>query len=502
MASESIIADFFQDRSVFITGSTGFVGKVLVEKLLRSCPKIKRLYLLMRTSPNKDIATRRNELINNQVFSWIDQPNALDKIFAVAGDMTLPGLGISPADMQLLIEDVSIVINSAASVRFDDELKDALQTNVKGPRQLLAICQKMTKLEAFVHVSTAFNNLDRDVVGEMIYPSHIDPIKLINFLESIDGDFTRSITKQLLGKSNPNTYTFSKSLAEQILEREKHNVPLAIVRPSIVTAAAKEPTPGWIDSLYGPTGLIAGGAKGFLRLFKCEASCVIDLIPVDYAVNLIIAVAWHQATTKPSQLTVYTSSTSYHNPITIHQMRSFSEEAVIKYPPKEIMWCPSGECTNRDWYFRINVFLTHYLPAYLLDFTSQLFGKRAKMVKLYERVFRAISNLGFFNSHQWQFVSENSLTIQSKMSTADRKIFDFDVRQLNWRSYFETYVQGIRLFILKDDPSTLPQARKTLVRMYVLKVFLRSLMSLCFVLSVVNRFKTRSLFQSPFPSLL
>jgi thioester reductase-like protein len=81
------------------------------------------------------------------VFSWIDQPNALDKIFAVAGDMTLPGLGISPADMQLLIEDVSIVINSAASVRFDDELKDALQTNVKGPRQLLAICQKMTKLE-------------------------------------------------------------------------------------------------------------------------------------------------------------------------------------------------------------------------------------------------------------------------------------------------------------------------------------------------------------------
>ncbi len=46
------------------------------------------------------------------------------------------------------------------------------------------------------------------------------------------------------------------------------------------------------------TGLIAGGAKGFLRLFKCEASCVIDLIPVDYAVNLIIAVAWHQATTK------------------------------------------------------------------------------------------------------------------------------------------------------------------------------------------------------------
>lgn len=47
-------------------------------------------------------------------------------------------------------------------------------------------------------------------------------------------------------------------------------------------------------------GLIAGGAKGFLRLFKCEPSCVIDLIPVDYAVNLMIAVAWHTAIQKYS----------------------------------------------------------------------------------------------------------------------------------------------------------------------------------------------------------
>lgn len=67
MTSEKSIADFFEDRSVFITGSTGFVGKVLVEKLLRACPKIKCLYLLMRTSSGKDIATRRKELVNNQV---------------------------------------------------------------------------------------------------------------------------------------------------------------------------------------------------------------------------------------------------------------------------------------------------------------------------------------------------------------------------------------------------------------------------------------------------
>lgn len=83
------------------------------------------------------------------MFSWLvkDQPGALDKIVAVSGDLTLPGLGISSHDLNLLIEDVSIVINSAASVRFDDDLKDALETNVKGPRQLLALSQKMKKLE-------------------------------------------------------------------------------------------------------------------------------------------------------------------------------------------------------------------------------------------------------------------------------------------------------------------------------------------------------------------
>lgn len=52
----------------------------------------------------------------------------------------------------------------------------------------------------------------------------------------------------------PNTYTFTKALAEQILQRECGTVPLAIVRPSIVTAAIREPFPGWIDNLNGPTG--------------------------------------------------------------------------------------------------------------------------------------------------------------------------------------------------------------------------------------------------------
>ena len=59
--------------------------------------------------------------------------------------------------------------------------------------------------------------------------------------------------KEVLG-SHPNTYTFTKALAEQWLFNTAKDLPLAIVRPSIVVAAWKDPLPGWIDNLNGPTG--------------------------------------------------------------------------------------------------------------------------------------------------------------------------------------------------------------------------------------------------------
>ena len=66
------IAQFYQGRSVFITGATGFMGKALVEKLLRSCPGIDHIYLLIRSSAGKDANCRLDELIGNEVghFVW------------------------------------------------------------------------------------------------------------------------------------------------------------------------------------------------------------------------------------------------------------------------------------------------------------------------------------------------------------------------------------------------------------------------------------------------
>lgn len=59
-----------------------------------------------------------------------------------------------------------------------------------------------------------------------------------------------------------------------------------------VTAAFKEPLPGWIDNLNGPTGLFIGGGKGVLRTLLCHRHLRADFVPVDIAINLLITVAW------------------------------------------------------------------------------------------------------------------------------------------------------------------------------------------------------------------
>lgn len=61
------VKDFYRDRSIFVTGGTGFMGKVLVEKLLRSCPGIKNIYLLMRPKKGQDVQQRLQELLNGPV---------------------------------------------------------------------------------------------------------------------------------------------------------------------------------------------------------------------------------------------------------------------------------------------------------------------------------------------------------------------------------------------------------------------------------------------------
>lgn len=67
-------------------------------------------------------------------------------------------------------------------------------------------------------------------------------------------------------------------------------------RPAIVTSSVREPVVGWIDNLYGPTGVVAGVGTGVLRTMHCDRDITANIVPVDMTVNALITAAWDVAT--------------------------------------------------------------------------------------------------------------------------------------------------------------------------------------------------------------
>ncbi|KAI9556289.1 hypothetical protein GHT06_018863 [Daphnia sinensis] len=440
------IQDFYSGRSVFVTGATGFMG-------------IDRLYLLIRPTSGKNTFVRLQELINCKAFEWLkqNQPDALEKLIPINGDVSLPDLGLSLSDVQELSDNVSIVFHSAARVKFDNNLRSALEMNVRGPQRVANFCQQFKKLKAFVHVSTTFNNLENKEIAEEIYPATVDPQKLMDLIDSMDDLLLASITKQLVGKC-PNVYAYTKALGEQLLrnitERDEHKLPIVVVRPSIVTGAIQEPLAGWIDNFNGPSGLAAGVSKGLIYTIRGDEKLVADLVPVDIAINLMIAAAWHRGTSDKSSETivVYNCSSGALNPITWDEFR-------------QIMRCPAVELRSSWIVYQIELALYHHLPAFFADTTARLCGKKPFLTRLYKRTHTLMSCLEFYTTRQWNFISRNPIQLIDKMSSKDQEIFNFDVRKIDWETYMENYICGVRTFLFNDDLSTIPAARKTLTTM-------------------------------------
>lgn len=138
------------------------MGKMLVDKLLRTCQDIENVYLLVRPKKGKDIHTRLEEIFDDQVFSILREqvPKFRHKIVAIGGDCSLAGLGLKIVDRQTLMSNVHIVFHAAATVRFDEKLKLAVNINIHGTCELLELCSQIQKLQVFyiyiIHIILLF----------------------------------------------------------------------------------------------------------------------------------------------------------------------------------------------------------------------------------------------------------------------------------------------------------------------------------------------------------
>lgn len=68
-----------------------------------------------------------------------------------------------------------------------------------------------------------------------------------------------------------------------------------IVRPSIVCAARSDPCPGWVDGIQGPVLEAIAAGRGLLRTTLCDGQQIVDLVPVDAAINCILVAGWKTA---------------------------------------------------------------------------------------------------------------------------------------------------------------------------------------------------------------
>ncbi|XP_075227257.1 fatty acyl-CoA reductase wat-like [Lycorma delicatula] len=456
---KTAIQQFYEKETILITGGTGFLGKVIIEKIMRSCQNFQKLYLIVRPKKDKDQRERLKEQFDNFIYSKVN-PLAKEKVSLIIGDCSKPMLGLSNTDQQELQENVTIIIHSAATVRFNEKLKRAVAINVIATRDLLILSNQMKKLKAFVHISTAFSNCHLSKIEEKVYESITDD-KLITLTECLDDQQLDQLTPKLL-ENCPNTYIYTKRVAESLFNKYGKGLPIVIIRPSIITASNKEPVPGWIDNVYGLTGVLVGNATGVLRAMECDPHAIADIIPVDMVANIVIASAWNlDCRRKKDSIEyplIYNIVSNTQNPITWFNISAYSISILILEKDKIKL--------------SIFKFFLHYLPALLIDTIAPIFGKEKRLLKLSEKVDKFLQSISYFCIRQWDLSNKNTQDLWKSLDQKDKEIFPFNVEDINWEEYLCDYMRGIRQYMLKDDLSTIPAAKKRPKWLVLLNFFL------------------------------
>ena len=335
------VAYQFQLYEILLTGANGFLGKVVLGMLLECYPGFKHLHILLRPQGDLSAPDRfQTQTLNSPALASVVErfvakhgKASLDSKFTVwPGDVGLPLCGLDGASLDRLKGRISLILNCAGLVEFFPPVDESFRSNVDGVEHVVALAKLLGAKLA--HISTCYVCGDVEGLVEEsepilgFYPHRKGPddesfdhaeelrqcrerIRQIydsTVLGADDGSDglpgsvhgqsarTRELTQRLvaLGRQRArnwgwvNTYTYAKSLGEQIISSEP-SLDYAIVRPAIVESALDFPMPGWIEGGRTAAPLVLM-AMGGLKDWPIRSDIALEIVPVDLVASAILMV--------------------------------------------------------------------------------------------------------------------------------------------------------------------------------------------------------------------
>ncbi|KAF3653537.1 putative fatty acyl-CoA reductase 2-like [Capsicum annuum] len=313
------IVGFFEDKNILVTGATRFLAKVLIEKTLRTKPNINKIYLLMRAKDKKAAFDRlTSEIIESKLFKCLKEMHGesyesfiRSKLVPIVGNIDEPNLGMDSIIAQKIAQEIDLIIDSAANLTFDLRYDLALEAKVNGPNQLMLFAKKCKQLKFFIHFSTGEGLIYEKpfTMGESItkekVTSHSPSTKfpslnvaneldfVSKFKNAIENNHTFDNILKDMGfereKLNgwQDTYSFTKAMSEMIIDNMREDIPVVIIRPSVITSSYEEPFPGGIQGFRVIDPLLIFYGKGEYPCMFGDLSVLVDVVDSDSFFALI-----------------------------------------------------------------------------------------------------------------------------------------------------------------------------------------------------------------------
>ncbi|XP_062192707.1 fatty acyl-CoA reductase 1-like [Phragmites australis] len=485
------ITEYFKGKSILITGSTGFLGKILVEKVLRVQPDVHKMYLLVRGIDAPSAKQRvQQEVIETELLGLLREKHGNgfqrfieEKVVALAGDIMNDNLGLEVPRLEELAKEIDIIVNIAATTNFYERYDVSLDVNVMGVKHLCQFAKQCPKLKMLMHVSTAFVSGDRE---GLILEKPINPGEslLEGVFLDVDAELrlVRDVKKELkatdvarnterkamkeLGLQRArhfgwsNTYVFTKAMGEVLLGQLRGDIPVVIMRPSIITSVRADPLPGWMLGTRTIDTLIIGYAKQNLSCFLGDLNMVMDVIPGDMVVNAMMASMVAHSEERGAQV-VYHATSSLRNPATYNVLYESGRRHFTENPRVG----KNGEVIpNREMHFfttiaRFHVYmiLTYKLPLEILHLVNLLLcGIFSRLYNDLNRKYKFVMHLvdvyGPFAFFKGCFDDMNleRLRLTMAMKTPEDQMFNFDPKTIDWDDYFyRIHIPGVLKYVCK-----------------------------------------------------